>query len=512
MEALDMLLSAFLEGGFPSQSSSIQSHISRNPYFSACKDFWDSTPGISLCSYMGTELLVKSLRSTLKLDFTFDGTINAGDTFSIFAPNDDFIVLNLIRLLGCSPGLTISKKTPLRFVPLGTNPAFVEFAKGNLAISLENLLKFVLDIKNPGLFLKKIFLARIYPFVKCEEKRKFIQFISSNAKEASKYYNFLLSTRIDFPTFLSWIYDEEIPSSASGFSTAVQSSKGSHSTPSSANKMPIEDLIDCLSPISGRQYSLAAYDGYKKRVSIIFNHEDWGHCTSWLVSLSSLQSKIPLLHKPATTFCPPKNPATNIIMIAHGTGIAPFHSFLQSLCSDHERTVWLIYGCKNEQHFPFKEEIDKFLNLGSLTKLSVAYSRPETEEDITYPANNNGIIANNIFKEKNSHHQHNSKEGSHNSEPSSKHHKDLPYINDDRQRYVQEIIWKERQTFSSLMIGDGKNPQTSVYICGDQSKMVPELLDAIARSMDAVGQSECTGKDLVNQWTSLGRILRELWV
>ena len=452
------------------------------------------------------------------LDFTFGYVAGPGDTFSIFAPNEDSMVVSLIQLLNSSPEAQVSKKTPLRYVPPGTHPAFVEFAKGKTSMSLVHLLTFVLDIKNPGLFLKKLFLMRLVPLVPSKEKKEFIQFLVSSAKEASKYYSLLLSTRVDLVTFLSWIYEEGNPSTASlSCSASMQPQEQDEQTIfAPSKKIPIEELIDCLSPISGRQYSLVSYDRHQKKATIVFNDEDRGHCTNWLSSLSDTGIPIPLLHKSATTFCPPKNPTTNIIMIAHGTGIAPFHSFLQSLQDEmHTRTIWLIYGCRNSRHFLLKESIDKFLRSGVLSKLSVAYSRSEMEDEISDCDIDNDLVNGHDKGQKDAQYRHEDFQNCHMkgdprfnetscNDPSFKRDQNQP-------RYVQDIVWRERKEIYSLMSSEDPHPQALMYICGDESKMIPELLSTMARSMEAKSPPGCSGEGLVKQWISSGKILREIW-
>ncbi|MEH7884720.1 assimilatory sulfite reductase (NADPH) flavoprotein subunit [Bacillus sp. JJ1609] len=78
----------------------------------------------------------------------------------------------------------------------------------------------------------------------------------------------------------------------------------------------------------------------------------------------------------------PKDPATPIIMVGPGTGVAPFRAFMQ----EREETgiegkSWLFFG---DQHFMtdflYQTEWQRWLKEGVLTKMNVAFSRDQAEK------------------------------------------------------------------------------------------------------------------------------------
>ena len=79
----------------------------------------------------------------------------------------------------------------------------------------------------------------------------------------------------------------------------------------------------------------------------------------------------------AHAFGLPKDPATPIIMVGPGTGIAPFRAFLQDrLVTRAQGPAWLFFGHQREAtDFFYRDEIEEFLAKGALTRLSTAWSR-----------------------------------------------------------------------------------------------------------------------------------------
>jgi sulfite reductase (NADPH) flavoprotein alpha-component len=78
----------------------------------------------------------------------------------------------------------------------------------------------------------------------------------------------------------------------------------------------------------------------------------------------------------------PTDPATPIVMVGPGTGIAPFIAFLQEReAAGAAGKNWLLFG---NQHFEFdflyREQLDRWADNGLLTRLDVAFSRDSTEK------------------------------------------------------------------------------------------------------------------------------------
>lgn len=91
---------------------------------------------------------------------------------------------------------------------------------------------------------------------------------------------------------------------------------------------------------------------------------------------------VPAFIQPSHGFRLPADPATPIIMVGPGTGIAPFRAFLQ------ERAVtkatgknWLFFGAQHAAtDFLYADELRQYLEDGVLTRLSLAFSRDQAEK------------------------------------------------------------------------------------------------------------------------------------
>jgi sulfite reductase (NADPH) flavoprotein alpha-component len=73
----------------------------------------------------------------------------------------------------------------------------------------------------------------------------------------------------------------------------------------------------------------------------------------------------------------PADPATPIIMVGPGTGIAPFRAFLQDrAATSAPGRAWLFFGDRREAtDFLFRDELQAFLRTGTLSRLDTAFSR-----------------------------------------------------------------------------------------------------------------------------------------
>jgi anaerobic selenocysteine-containing dehydrogenase/sulfite reductase alpha subunit-like flavoprotein len=103
-----------------------------------------------------------------------------------------------------------------------------------------------------------------------------------------------------------------------------------------------------------------------------------GVCSPFLAD-ADLGTEVPVHLQRTRHFRPPADPATPMVMIGPGTGIAPFLGFLdERRALGHPGPNWLFFG---EQHratdFYYREELTALLDDGLLTRLDTAFSRDQ---------------------------------------------------------------------------------------------------------------------------------------
>jgi cytochrome P450/NADPH-cytochrome P450 reductase len=84
------------------------------------------------------------------------------------------------------------------------------------------------------------------------------------------------------------------------------------------------------------------------------------------------------------TFHPPEDTKIPIVMIAAGTGIAPFRGFIQEraaqlVCGRDIGPTILYYGCRSDKDFLYSNELEKWSKLGAVQIKSV-FSRQENQD------------------------------------------------------------------------------------------------------------------------------------
>jgi len=161
----------------------------------------------------------------------------------------------------------------------------------------------------------------------------------------------------------------------------------------SARPRPVE-LIDALRPLQPRLYSIASSlkahrDEVHLTVGVVRYELDGrprrGVASTFFAERSEPGRRVRIFIQKSHGFRLPVDPATPIIMVGPGTGIAPFRAFLQErrvLSGPSGGGNWLFFGDQHEAtDFLYKHELDRYVAEGLLTHLHTAFSR-DTEQKV----------------------------------------------------------------------------------------------------------------------------------
>lgn len=157
-------------------------------------------------------------------------------------------------------------------------------------------------------------------------------------------------------------------------------------------KFSAGDFVSYLKKLNVRLYSIASSlaakpDEVHLTVAVVqyesFDRKRQGVCSSWLAERLDDNSEIPCFITPGKGFrLPEPSEDTPVIMCGPGTGIAPFRAFLQERdATNAQGDAWLFFGEIHEATCDFyADEWDGYIDGGSLTKITKAWSRDQEEK------------------------------------------------------------------------------------------------------------------------------------
>lgn len=157
-----------------------------------------------------------------------------------------------------------------------------------------------------------------------------------------------------------------------------------------------------------------------------------------------------------------------LIMIAIGTGIAPFIGFLEHIQEQRKLKnmkttpfTWLIFGCRHKKKQLCESQLNGFLQNGILSKFSECFSRD---------ANSN-------------------------------------------MKYVQDCIRSEAMEISNFLIANDENGMGKIFICGNK-KMATDARTAIEEGL--IKAEKCSAiedaKQIVSEMIKSGRYIEDIWI
>ena len=147
-----------------------------------------------------------------------------------------------------------------------------------------------------------------------------------------------------------------------------------------------EAFIEALEPLQPRLYSISSSPKTKPGfVSLTVDavryeasdRQRLGVASTWFDDRIQPGHALKVYVQKAHGFALPADPATPIIMIGPGTGIAPFRAFLEERAATRAPgKCWLVFGHQREAtDFFYRDEFAALQSSGVLTKLTTAWSR-----------------------------------------------------------------------------------------------------------------------------------------
>ncbi|MBV8791361.1 MAG: sulfite reductase subunit alpha, partial [Pseudolabrys sp.] len=147
-----------------------------------------------------------------------------------------------------------------------------------------------------------------------------------------------------------------------------------------------EALIEALDPLQPRLYSISSsFKVNPGKVALtvdtvryeVGGRKRLGVASTFLADRIAPGSPIKVYVQRAHAFGLPEDPATPIIMVGPGTGVAPFRAFLQErMATKSPGRNWLFFGHqRSTSDFFYEEEFNAMKKSGLLTRLSLEWSR-----------------------------------------------------------------------------------------------------------------------------------------
>ena len=238
-----------------------------------------------------------------------------------------------------------------------------------------------------------------------------------------------------------------------------------------ACEIPFERFLALLPPLKARYYSISSSPLHNEgeasiTVSVVRgkamsgNGEYKGIASNYLAERSQGDKMACFIHTPQSNFQLPKQTENPIIMIGPGTGIAPFRGFIQARRGLKQQgktlgTAHLYIGCRNPEHdYLYQEELVQAEQEGLVT-LHTAFSRCPGQE----------------------------------------------------KTYVQNRLAENAQEILPLL-----NEGGHLYICGDGSKMAPDVERTLIESYMQIYQAT---KEESTKWLQSleenGRYAKDVW-
>ncbi|MCP8891520.1 PepSY domain-containing protein [Sphingomonas faeni] len=146
--------------------------------------------------------------------------------------------------------------------------------------------------------------------------------------------------------------------------------------------LPEDGTVDptALKPLPHRDYSVAsiAASGVVELLVRQCPAADGGLGigSGWLTKIAAIGDPIPVRIRANPGFAAPEDPATPLVLIGNGTGLAGLMAHLRDRAQTGGGPAWLLYGERSAGHDrPFADELGVLLGRGTLARIDRAFSR-----------------------------------------------------------------------------------------------------------------------------------------
>jgi sulfite reductase (NADPH) flavoprotein alpha-component len=150
-------------------------------------------------------------------------------------------------------------------------------------------------------------------------------------------------------------------------------------------------LVAALLPLQPRLYSIASSPAaHPGEVHLTVSAVRWnsrgrprsGVGSCYLADIAAPGGIVPVFVQTAHGFRLPADPATPVIMVGPGTGIAPFRAFLaERAATGASGRSWLFFGDRRRaSDYLYEDEIEAWRGAGALHRLDLAFSRDQEEK------------------------------------------------------------------------------------------------------------------------------------
>lgn len=376
-----------------------------------------------------------SERSTrhIELELPAGVTYRAGDHLGVIPHNSETLVQRVAARFG------FERDTFIRLRRTGNRKTFLPTEQ---TIAVDQLLSDYVELQEVA---SRADLQKLAEYTECPpEKIRLAALAGDDAASAQRYKDEVLSRRKSLIDLL-----EEFPACA----------------------LPFEVYLERLSPLRPRYYSISSSPLVAARSCSITAavvegaaHSGRGAfagvCTSYLRQQAEGSVIYAFVKDTKSAFRLPEDPATPVVMIGPGTGLAPFRGFLQERAAVQAQgrevaSALLFFGCRHpQQDFIYEDELRQFEAQG-VAQLVTAFSRVAGEPKC----------------------------------------------------YVQDQLYARRDQVWQ-MIEQG----AVIYVCGDASRMAPDVrrtLGAIYR--EKTGADEAAAERWLNEMTAQNRYLVDVW-